>query len=138
MTPLAEQLALEVERSGGMLQLKANGGIGFMLPPDAGHLLPLLRAHKEELLPLLRRNAGYIRAFPCCPQCGSHYLYRRNGVGLYECQSCGLPAIEESAARKAGAARDAVAGRSPRGETDSGIGNHEGENRDERTRSTYA
>jgi hypothetical protein len=48
-------------------------------------------------------------------------------VGLYERQSCSLPVIEESTARKAGAAKDAEVGRSWLDGTDSAIEYQEGD-----------
>jgi hypothetical protein len=41
------------------------------------------------------------RVFPHCPRCGSYYLYRKNGQGNYECQTCELNDITEEVARKA-------------------------------------
>jgi hypothetical protein len=106
MTTVVEQLALEIERSGGTLELKADGRICFEIPKDAEHLLPLLREHKQELIPLLRRRAGYIRAFPACPFCGSYYLWRQPADTKWECQNCRLTGILEADARKAGARKD--------------------------------
>ncbi len=103
---VAEQLALEVERAGGILELKEDGRICFEIPKDAEHLLPRLREHKQELIPLLRRKAGYIRAFPACPHCGSYYLWRPQADTQWECQGCGLTGILEAEARKAGARKD--------------------------------
>jgi hypothetical protein len=48
----------------------------------------------------LRAQGGRISTFPHCPRCASHALYRKNNVGNYECQSCGLQDIGESAARR--------------------------------------
>jgi hypothetical protein len=40
------------------------------------------------------------RVFPHCPRCASYDLYRRNNIGDYECQTCGLREIEEFVARR--------------------------------------
>jgi hypothetical protein len=40
------------------------------------------------------------RAFPHCPRCGSYYLYRKNNVGNYECQTCEMVGITEDVARR--------------------------------------
>jgi predicted RNA-binding Zn-ribbon protein involved in translation (DUF1610 family) len=37
--------------------------------------------------------------FPRCPKCGGHALYRNNGIGNFECLTCGHQAITEEAAR---------------------------------------
>jgi hypothetical protein len=49
-------------------------------------------ATKEDVL---RR-----RVFPHCPRCASYALYRRNNVGKYECLTCELRDIDETAARR--------------------------------------
>lgn len=38
--------------------------------------------------------------FPHCPRCASYALYRKNNIGDYECQTCGMQGIEESTARR--------------------------------------
>lgn len=38
--------------------------------------------------------------FPHCPGCGSYALYRKNGLGSYECQTCGCREITEELARR--------------------------------------
>ena len=38
--------------------------------------------------------------FPHCPRCASYALYRRNNIGDYECQTCGLEGISEVIARR--------------------------------------
>jgi hypothetical protein len=103
---VAEQLALEVERAGGTLELKGDGRISYEIPKGAEHLLPLLREHKEELISLLRRRAGRICAFPACPHCGSYHLWRHPADTQWECQGCGLAGILDADARKAGARKD--------------------------------
>jgi hypothetical protein len=40
------------------------------------------------------------RVFPHCPRCASYALYRRNNIGNYECQTCGLRDITEVVARR--------------------------------------
>jgi hypothetical protein len=39
-------------------------------------------------------------SFPRCPHCASFALYRRNNVGNYECQTCRVWDIDETAARR--------------------------------------
>jgi hypothetical protein len=39
-------------------------------------------------------------SFPHCPRCLSYYLYRQNDQGNYQCESCGLQDISETAARR--------------------------------------
>jgi Zn ribbon nucleic-acid-binding protein len=39
-------------------------------------------------------------SFPHCPRCASFALYRKNNVGKYECQTCKLQDIDETAARR--------------------------------------
>jgi hypothetical protein len=39
-------------------------------------------------------------AFPRCPGCTSYALYRKNNVGLYQCDTCGLEEISEAVARR--------------------------------------
>jgi hypothetical protein len=43
---------------------------------------------------------GERKTFPHCPRCASYALYRRNNVGNYECESCGLEEITEVLARR--------------------------------------
>lgn len=45
-------------------------------------------------------NGGRVTIFPHCPRCASYALYRRDNIGDYECQTCGLQSIEESSARR--------------------------------------
>jgi hypothetical protein len=40
------------------------------------------------------------RVFPHCPRCASYALYRKNNIGNYECDTCGLIDISETAARR--------------------------------------
>lgn len=50
------------------------------------------------------RGAGTLSStvavFPHCPRCASYALYRRNNIGSYECQTCGLLDISEESARR--------------------------------------
>ena len=91
-------LVAEVRRAGGTLTLEGDT-VRYRLPPDALHLVGELRAHKTEIVELLRRE-GTKTTFPHCPQCASYDLYRKNNVGDYECQSCGLQNIAEQTARR--------------------------------------
>ena len=95
-----QSLVDEVVRRGGTLTLKDDGGVRYRLPEDATYLVGELRAHKPELIEFLRRAGGRIAAFPHCPRCASYALYRENNIGDYECQSCGLQNIGETAARR--------------------------------------
>jgi len=38
--------------------------------------------------------------FPHCPRCSSHYLFRENNAGNYECMTCELKDIPEDVARR--------------------------------------
>jgi hypothetical protein len=95
-----ETLVDEVVRCGGTLTLKDDGGVRYRIPEDAAHLVGELRAHKRELIEFLRQAGGRIAASPHCPRCASYALYRKDNLGKYECQTCGLLDIEESAARR--------------------------------------
>jgi hypothetical protein len=94
-----QSLVDEILRCGGTLTL-AGDTVKYRLPEDAAHLAGELKAHKPELVELLRREGGRIAAFPHCPKCASYALYRENNIGVYECQSCGLSGIEEQTARR--------------------------------------
>jgi len=48
---------------------------------------------------LSETGAGSV-SFPQCPACGSFFLYRQSNRGAYECETCGLAEIDESAARR--------------------------------------
>lgn len=95
----AEQVADEVEKNGGVLKLEGDS-IRCSLPKDALHLADALKAHKQELVRILRQRGGRIAAFPHCPRCASYALYRKDNIGDYECQTCGLMAISEEQARR--------------------------------------
>ncbi|MGA2755490.1 MAG: hypothetical protein ABSE53_17180 [Terracidiphilus sp.] len=95
----AGELLEVVKAAGGVLELNGEK-LRCRLPEDAAHLAGELRAHKPELVEMLRQEGGRIAAFPHCPKCASYALYRENNLGDYECQSCGLQNIEESAARR--------------------------------------
>jgi uncharacterized protein (DUF983 family) len=61
-----------------------------------------LKIAKEALAKYRTENplpAG-VRPYPRCPRCGSYYLYRKNGQGNYQCQSCELGNISEEVARR--------------------------------------
>jgi len=47
-----------------------------------------------------RIRGGWASIFPHCPRCASYALYRKNNIGDYECQTCGMQGIEESTARR--------------------------------------
>ena len=91
----AEELLAAAIRAGGTVRLREDGkAVAVNCPAD---LIPQLRAHREEIISLLRSRAS---VFPHCPRCGSYYLYRRNNAGPYECESCGLLGIDEARARR--------------------------------------
>jgi Zn ribbon nucleic-acid-binding protein len=88
--------------------IKANGGvlavdgdeIVYQLPKDTAHLLDVLRERKSEVMGIVKAHGGRIANFPHCPRCASYALYRKDNIGLFECQTCGLTGIEESTARR--------------------------------------
>ena len=45
-------------------------------------------------------NGKRVTVFPHCPRCASYVLYRKDNIGNYECQTCGLLEIAESTARR--------------------------------------
>ena len=95
----ADELADAVERAGGLMTLQGDN-VKCLLPRAALHLTGELKERKSELIALLQRRGGRIAAFPHCPRCAGYYLYRKDNIGLYECVTCGLREIEESAARR--------------------------------------
>lgn len=54
------------------------------------------RGHAAWSLP----SGEWVSILPHCPRCASYALYRKDNIGLYECQTCGLQEIEESTARR--------------------------------------
>jgi len=88
-----------VLRAGGLLALDGNG-IRFALPQNAAQLVEGLRAHRTELMTILRSRGGRLANFPHCPKCAGYALYRRNNTGGYECQTCGMREIPEALARR--------------------------------------
>ena len=50
--------------------------------------------------PTVKGNTWGRSSFPHCPRCASYALYRRNNVGNYECLTCELRGIGETAARR--------------------------------------
>lgn len=77
---IAEQLALGIERSGGILELKGDGRICYEIPKGAEHLLPLLREHKAEIVTLLRLRSSW----PAPLSHAEHYC-RMRAAGLTAC-----------------------------------------------------
>ena len=51
-------------------------------------------------LPADKDNTRGRSSFPHCPRCASYALYRKNNVGTYECLTCELRGIDETAARR--------------------------------------
>jgi hypothetical protein len=95
-----QAIVREIERAGGVLKLEAESIVRFMLPPGLENLMDVLRAHKPELIGLLKNRGGRVAAFPHCPRCANYALYRKDNIGAYECQTCGLQNIEEQVARR--------------------------------------
>jgi hypothetical protein len=58
------------------------------------------QAAGEARLCDLPEGATKLRAFPHCPRCSSFYLYRKNNVGNYECQTCEMRDITADVARR--------------------------------------
>jgi Zn ribbon nucleic-acid-binding protein len=94
------ELLDSVTRAGGVLELDGEK-LKVQLPKDAVRFADLLRQRKQDLIDIVRARSGRVANFPHCPRCASYFLYRRNNIGNYECQSCGLPDIDESTARRA-------------------------------------
>ncbi len=92
------ELVEAIAAAGGVLALEGDS-LRFRVPEHAAHLVGKLREHKPELVALLRRIGGRVATFPHCPRCASYALYRKNNIGDYECQTCGMQGIEESTAR---------------------------------------
>jgi 5-methylcytosine-specific restriction endonuclease McrA len=95
----AAELLDYVECAGWIVELDSED-LRCRLPKEAAHFAELLRRHKQELVTMIRARGGRIATFPHCPRCASYALYRRNNVGNYECQSCGLPDIAEVLVRR--------------------------------------
>lgn len=95
----ADDLVDAISNAGGTLALDGET-LHFRLPPDAAHLARLLREEKPGVLAIVRERGGRIANFPNCPNCASYALYRKDNIGAYECQTCGLTGIPESAARR--------------------------------------
>lgn len=93
------ELVETIRKAGGVLTLDGDG-IECDLPPDTAHLLPLLRERKPEVIAILQVHGGRMAAFPHCPRCASYDLYRRDNLGTYQCESCGLVDIPEDVARR--------------------------------------
>jgi hypothetical protein len=95
----AAELIDSVKRAGGVLELKGDK-LRCQLPKDAAHFAEMLREHKRELIDIVKARGGRIATFPHCPRCSSYALYRKNNLGDYECETCGLREIAESTARQ--------------------------------------
>jgi hypothetical protein len=88
-----------IKAKGGVLTLDGDE-IVYQLPRDTAHLLGALRERKSEVMGIVKARGGRVANFPHCPRCASYSLYRKHNIGAYECQTCGLSGIEESAARR--------------------------------------
>jgi hypothetical protein len=95
----AAELIDSVKRAGGVLELDGDK-LRCQLPKDAIHFADLLREHKRKLIDIVKARGGRIATFPHCPRCSSYALYRKNNLGDYECETCGLRDIAESTARQ--------------------------------------
>jgi Zn ribbon nucleic-acid-binding protein len=93
------ELVENICRIGGVLILHGDS-IKFRLPESASDLVPLLRAEKAAVISILQKRGGMIASFPHCPHCASYALYRRNNIGPFECQTCGLQNVDEAVARR--------------------------------------
>lgn len=89
----------QIVRAGGVLKLEGDR-IKYRLPERVAHLADDMKRRKPELVELLRKVGGRIATFPHCPRCASYVLYRKDNIGAYECQTCGLGRIEEATARQ--------------------------------------
>ena len=94
----AEEIIETVVRAGGTLKVQGES-VRYWFPQALAPLVGELREHKPELIALLNAEGGRIATFPQCPRCSSDALYRENNFGDFECLTCGLSGIEESAAR---------------------------------------
>jgi Zn ribbon nucleic-acid-binding protein len=94
-----DELVTVVERAGGTLILQGEK-VKYQLPDTVAHLAAELKERKPELVALLQRRGGRVAAFPHCPHCANYALYRKDNVGAYECQTCGLQNIAEQIARR--------------------------------------
>jgi hypothetical protein len=95
-----QSVVREIERAGGVLKLEAESNVRYLLPEGLENLMEVLRAHKPELIDLLKSRGGRVAAFPHCPRCASYALYRKDNFGAYECLTCGLPDIDEQVSRR--------------------------------------
>jgi hypothetical protein len=94
-----DELVEAVKRAGGVLELRGES-VRCTLPRCVVHLADRLRECKPELIATLQGRGGRVATFPHCPRCASYDLYRKNNVGKYECETCGLEQIEEHEARR--------------------------------------
>jgi Zn ribbon nucleic-acid-binding protein len=95
----ASELVENIRQRGGVLMLDGDS-IKFQLPESVSHLVPLLRAEKAAIISILRARGGRVATFPHCPHCASYALYRKNNIGTFECQTCGIQDIDEAVARR--------------------------------------
>jgi len=93
------ELLDSVKRIGGVLEVDGDK-LKCQLPKDAVYLAELLREHKQELIGIVNAHGGRLATFPHCPRCASYALYRRNNIGTFECQTCGLRDVDEAVARR--------------------------------------
>jgi hypothetical protein len=101
VTLTAIELVENLKKAGAVLTLEASEKIKFQVPKSAAHLITLLAQHKTELIGILQVSGGRVATFPHCPNCLSFALYRRNNLGNFACETCGLKGINEVMARKA-------------------------------------
>src|SRR5271168_4203853 len=96
----ALELIDSLKSMGAVLALESGEKIRFRVPESAAPLISLLARHKAEVIAILKTHGGRIATFPYCPRCASNALYRKNNIGKFECQTCGLSDIDELAARR--------------------------------------
>jgi Zn ribbon nucleic-acid-binding protein len=95
----ASELVENIRQRGGVLTLDGDS-IKFQLPESASYLVTQLRAEKAAVISILRAHGGRVATFPHCPLCASYALYRKNNIGAFECQTCGMRDIDEAVARR--------------------------------------
>jgi Zn ribbon nucleic-acid-binding protein len=95
----ALELIQIVESAGGRFIVDGDR-LGIVPKQAAAPVIDALREHKRELIDIVKARGGRIATFPHCPKCSSYSLYRKNNIGNYECQTCGLRDIEECTARR--------------------------------------
>jgi len=94
------ELVGNLKKAGAVLTLEADEKIKFQVPESAAHLIDMLAQHKAQLIGILQARGGRVATFPRCPNCLSFALYRRDNLGNFACETCGLKGIDEVTARR--------------------------------------